>query len=283
MLKITKRNTSRDHFYTIKTVPIMMSFISILALFASLMGIFNQNLYSEVLLTNVITDSLVFGSIIQDIISIPVSVGLLIFSILFIRKPSKKMLIPMLGLTAYLLYGYGLYAIQGQYTSIYMIYLLILGLSLYSFIFGIIELVNNINTVHLPNSFRYSFCIFIAIILLVLFPGWVSRMIPDIASRVPGEVYGVFILDLAIVFPAMAIVAYKVMRRDNKGYLLAGIVMVKVFTLCLSVALGEWLKPLYGFPQDLTMIVIFSILTIISGILSVVYFTRIKYINIEPS
>lgn len=276
----TKLNIDTEYFNITTIVAILMLLISVLALFASTMGIFNQAVYNELLLTGTITKSLVFGSIVQDIISIPASVLLIILSITFIRKHDRKMLIIMLGLTAYFFYGYGLYTIQGQYTSIYLIYLAILGLSIYSLIFGTIGLVGNISHVYLPKSIRYSIGIFIAIILLVLIPAWIGRMTPDIISRVPGEIYGVFILDLSIVFPALAIIAFKVMRGDNKGYLLAGVALVKVFTLCLSVALGEWLKPIYGFPQDLTMILIFSILTIISAILGSLYFARINFTNV---
>lgn len=279
MLHDTKPNLNTEHIKISKIVAISMLLISALALFASTMGIFNKAVYNELLLTGAITESLVFGSIVQDIISIPASVMLIILSTAFIRKPDRKMLIIMLGLTAYFFYGYGLYSIQGQYTSVYLIYLAILGLSIYSLIFGTIGLVINVNHVYLPKSIRYLISIFIAIILLVLIPAWIGRMTPDIISRVPGEIYGVFILDLSIVFPALAIIAFKVIRGDNKGYLLSGVALVKVFTLCLSVALGEWLKPIYGFTQDVTMILIFSVLTIISAILGGLYFARINFTN----
>ena len=281
MTRSTKPNIIGNEYFRMTTiVAILTLLISVLALLASTMGIFNQAIYNELLLTGAITKPLVFGSIVQDIISIPASVLLIILSIAFIRKHDRRMLIIILGLTAYFFYGYGLYTIQGQYTGIYFIYLAILGLSIYSLIFGIIGLVGNMNHVYLPKSICYSIVFFIAIILLVLIPAWIVRMTPDIISRAPGEIYGVFILDLAVVFPALAIIAFKVMRGDNKGYLLAGVALVKVFTLCLSVALGEWLKPIYGFPQDLAMILVFSLLTLISAILSILYFARIYFTNV---
>ena len=52
--------------------------------------------------------------------------------------------------------------------------------------------------------------------------------------------------------------------------------MIKTLTLCLSVALGEVLKPLYGFGQDVGMVIIFTLLTVVSGGLSVVLFSRLK-------
>ena len=266
----------------LKTQPIvistvMMLILSVLAFIASIMGLLKQEIYNEVLLASTITKSLVFGSIVQDIISVPASLLLMILSIFFFRKRSYKIFIAMLGLTAYIFYGYALYSIQGQYTSIYLVYLTILGLSLYSLIFGIFGFSKEINSKFLlPKSLRISIGIFLAIILLVLIPAWIGRMAPDILKRVPGEVYGVFVLDLCIVFPAFAIIVVKLFKENSFGNVLAGIALIKTFTLCISVALGELLKPINGFTQDISMIIIFIALTVISAILSVIYFTKLK-------
>lgn len=249
--------------------------LSVLALFASVYGIFNEAVYHELLITGAITESLILGSIVQDMISIPASLFLIAASVIYIRKNDRKMLIIMLGLTAYIFYGYALYTIQGQYTSIYLVYLVILSLSVYSMIFGMIELLSDIEHIFLPKPVRYFIAVFTFLILLVLIPAWIGIMTPDIIRRSPGEIYGVFVLDLAIIFPALAIIAFKVLKGDGKGYLLSGVAIIKIFTLCLSVALGEWLKPIYGFPKDWSMILIFSVLTAVSAMIGVLYFARI--------
>lgn len=166
----------------LKTQPIvistvMMLILSVLAFIASIMGLLKQEIYNEVLLAGTITKSLVFGSIVQDIISVPASLLLMILSIFFFRKRSYKIFI-----------------------------------------------------------------------------------------------------DLCIVFPAFAIIVVKLFKENSFGNVLAGIALIKTFTLCISVALGELLKPINGFTQDISMIIIFIALTVISAILSVIYFTKLKII-----
>lgn len=102
-------------------------------------------------------------------------------------------------------------------------------------------------------------------------------MTPDVIRRNPNEIYGVFVLDLAMVFPALGIIAHGLIRGNSSYYTLAGIALVKTFTLCLSVALGELIKPLYGFTQDFTMIIIFCVLTAVSAVLGILYYMKIEY------
>jgi hypothetical protein len=264
-----------DHIPGTTTSSFLNLMVAVLAFWASVAGVFKPQIYSELLSSGAITNALIFGSTIQDLISIPASVLLFLVSIAFIKKRKTKTLILMQGLSAYFFYGYGLYAIQGQYTSLYFIYLAILGISIYSLIFGCTGLATKSDEANLPKSVRYSIGVFIAIILVVLVPAWIGRMMPDVINRAPGELYGVFILDLAIVFPALAMIAVQLFRGNKKSVLFAGVALVKTFTLCLSVALGEWLKPVFGFSQDIAMIVIFTLLTVISAVLSMLYFARV--------
>lgn len=250
--------------------------VSLLAFAASGWGILDPGLYQDLLAPGTMTDALVYGSIIQDVISFPAAAVLLVSALLVFRTASRKALIIMLGLAAYFFYGYGLYAIQGQYTRLYLIYLAIVGLTIYGLIYGASGLIQEAPSAHLPRSLRNAVSLFIVLILAILMPAWIARILPDIARRIPGEVYGVFLLDLAVVFPALAIIVFMVMKGRPAGYVLAGPALVKTFTLCLSVALGEWLKPAYGFYPDPAMIVMFSVLTLISALLGILYFARIR-------
>lgn len=122
------------------TNRILTGIIAALALFASVSGVFNTSIYGELLLNGTMSDSLVFGSVVQDIITIPSSLLLLILSVHQIRRKNLKVQILMSGLIAYLFYGYGLYTIQGQYTSLYFIYLAVFGMTFYTLIFNVIYL-----------------------------------------------------------------------------------------------------------------------------------------------
>ncbi|MDP4091343.1 MAG: hypothetical protein Q8930_19020, partial [Bacillota bacterium] len=92
--------------------------MSILILFSCLEGIFNKSIYNDLLSAGTITKYLLSGSRAQDIIFIPLTLVLGFLCILFLKRPGYKILITIIGLCGNFFYGYGLYAMQGQYTKI---------------------------------------------------------------------------------------------------------------------------------------------------------------------
>lgn len=265
-------NTGRSRLTAVLTL-----LVSLLVLFASLEGLTNKNLYQEVVSAGTLTKSLMAGSLSQDIVSIPLSLILALLSFLMIKQPGFRKLIAILGITGNFFYGYGLYVMQGQYTSIYLIYLAIFGLSIYSIILGFISFEPNaLNKWQLPGAMRWSIIIFLIVILSILVPGWLLRISPAIANHKPEGAYAVFILDLCVVFPAFAITVIQLLHRKPFGILLSGISLFKIFTVCLSWAFSQWFVTLYGFKADYSMIIISSSLTVISLVLMVLYLLKLN-------
>lgn len=259
-----------------RLTAVLTIIVSILALYSSLKGVLNQSIYEDLLPVGTITKFLIYGSIAQDIVSIPAAVLLAILSLLFLKNPGYKKLIAILGLTAYLCYGYGLYVMQGQYTSIYLVYLAIFGFSTYSLVAGLTSF-RTIDDYRLPKALRITIGIFLSTILLVLVPVWLIRISPDIAKHIPSDIYGVFVLDLALVFPAFGIIVAQLIRNKPFGNVLAGVALIKTLTICLSVAFGEWYLALNSeFPADFGMITIFSSLTVFSLALIILYFLKLR-------
>ncbi len=251
--------------------------LSLLALYASLMGVLNENLYRDVFLAGVLPEPLIWGSMAQDIISIPLSVALALLSLAFFSRKGYKTLIAILGLAWYFFYAFGLYVMQGQYTDIYVVYLAIFGLSVYGMIFGLLSFeADEVRLYCLPNRLRKAIGIFLIAILMFLGPVWLLRMAPDIARHVPGSTYAVFIMDLTIVFPAFGIIAAQLLRKNPQGNTLAGIALFKGLTLCLAWAFAEWTNPVQGIPVNAGMAAISSTLTLICLILFIPYMIKLK-------
>ena len=251
--------------------------LSVLAMFASLMGLLNRSLYQEVFEVGTISKFLLTGSMAQDIVSIPVGLVLVVLSIVFLRRPGQRTFIAILGLAGYFFYAYGLYAMQGQYTSIYLVYLVIFVLALYSLIFGLTSFEPDGLTVDLlPAMLRKSIIIFLMIILLILVPLWLFLLMADIAKHIPRDTYAVFVLDLGVVFPAFGIIIAQLLRNRPFGNVLAGVALFKILTICLSVAFGEWFQAFYGgFQANYTNIAIFTALTLISVVLIAFYMSHL--------
>jgi len=265
-----------------RVAAIMALILSALALFASLEGILNKNLYNDMIAASMSTKSLLLGAVAQDIISAPLAVILAVLSILFLKQPRIKNLIAIIGLAWYFFYAFGLYVIQGNYTSIYIAYLIIFALSIYSMIWGLLSFeADTVKDYQLPRRLGISIGSFLIFILFVLVPAWLSRMAPDIAAHIPGPTYAVFILDLCVVFPALGQISYMIFRKKSFGFILAGIALTKTATLCLSWSFSHWFSPLYGgleFEVGLTFIS--TLLTIISLALLIPYFLKLKMQNV---
>jgi len=255
-------------------VAYMAMAISLMSFFSAAAGVFNENIYNEVYLSGTITKRLVVGSVAQDCITLPLSVILLILAIRILKAPSENLIIALMGMAGYFFYGYGLYVIQGQYTSLYMIYMIIFALSIYTLIFGLTGFNHKwYGEKCFPKGFRTSVAAFILLILIVLGPLWVFLMLSDIATRFPGETYGVYILDLCIVFPALAVSMARFYKNSAYGTLLAGVGLVKALTVCGSVAFAEWYVAYANFRAfDGFMFGVFSFLTLASLLLLVKYF-----------
>jgi hypothetical protein len=256
----------------------MALIMSVIIIFACLQGIFKESIYNDVLTAGTITKFLLAGSRAQDIIFIPLAIILALISIIFLRHPNYKLLISIVGLCCNFFYGYGLYAMQGQYTSLYLVYLVIFSLSIYSIILGILSFPAEFAAgTFLPKGLRLGISVFLYSIAFMLGLIWVIRISPDIARHIPQDTYGVFVLDLAIVFPAIAITATQLIRRMPYGNIFAGIALMKAFTVCLSWGFGEWYGRIYGVIQgSYDMLMIPTVLTILGLIFFVFYILKLK-------
>lgn len=269
------------NFKTARTSCLLMIAAGLLALAASLIGLVDASLYKAVVDAGNITEFLRIGSLAQDIITIPMSMLLLVLTAMFLQKRSIKVYITMLGLTGFLFYGYALYAMQAQYTSIYILYLAIFGLTIYALVYGLSSFdATLLHNVSLKNSTRIAIAIFLTSVVVVLTPVWLMMLLPTIASHKPADTYGVFVLDLAVVFPALGIVTVMLLRKKAYGNVFAGVVLFKAFTVCLSVAFGEWFV---AHEQRTTPNVgnmgMFGTLTAVSGVLFAMYLRDLKIHN----
>lgn len=262
-----------------KITAIMTLILSVLTLFVALMSVLDESIYKDVLSVGTITKTLLVSSKAQDIIFIPLAILLAFLSVVFLKRPGYKIFITMLGLTGSFFYGYGLYTMQGQYTKLYIIYLVIFGLSIYSMVFGLLCFTPEFTVkTSLPKALRIGISIFLYSIVSMLGMVWILRILPDLARNIASETYAVFVLDLGIVFPAIAIIATKLIRKKPYGNIFAGVALVKTFTVCLSWGFAEWYSRFSGSVQGgYDMLFIPSILTIISLAFFLLYISKLKY------
>jgi hypothetical protein len=106
---------------------------------------------------------------------------------------------------------------------------------------------------------------------------WIIRISSDITRHIPQDTYGVFVLDLGVVFPAITIIATKLIWSKPFANILAGASLMKVFTVCLSWGFGEWYGRFLGSILDgYDMLIIPSALTLISLVFFILYIRKLK-------
>jgi hypothetical protein len=215
------------------------------------------------------------GALAQDIITLPLAalfIGLLVG---YRRRATPKRLLLLIGGLGYFFYAYGLYAIEGYYTLLYPLYLLAVGSALWGIIYGLIELLGRSECgLELSTGIRRAVALFMLLILLVLVPAWLARMLAQVRQHATETAYAVILLDLCIEFPAFAIAAVGLLRRRAYAVPLAGVMLVKAFTVCLSWGFGEWYAIAYAGGRELSLAFIATALTAISIVLLVLYLRR---------
>lgn len=260
-----------------RVTTIMTLLLSAFALFASLQGLLNKSVYNDAISSGSFLKELIIGTFSQDLISVLAAVLLAILSIVYLINKHEKTFIAILGLVGYFLYSYGLFVTGGTYTVLYPIYMIIFIISLYSLIYGLdcfesSELVKY----QLPKALRVSMGIFFIVIILIFSPLWLSQLIPSALKNITPIFYSVFVFDLCLVMPTLGIIAIMLFRNKPFGNILAGIALIKIVTLILSVTIGELSAPLYGIAANYGIIPIYGLIILISLIFSVLYILKYK-------
>jgi hypothetical protein len=269
----------------------LIIFAATLSLVAASWSIIDPQLYAAPLAAGSINNFLLNGSVAQDMLTVPLSSVLLVVSITYLKTGKLRPFIVMLGLATYLFSSYGFYVMQGVYTDAYLLYMAIFGLSVYSLILGLCSIRRQfIPFQPLSASLRIAVAVFLAAILLVVGPVWIILLLPAVAAHLPGNTYSVFVFDLTIIFPALAAIIYLLFRSKPLGSVLAGVALVKAFTLCLSLSFGEFYGPsTHDLAINAANLGIFATLTALSAVLLLTYFfqasfgeSRIRQVNTRP-
>ena len=81
--------------------------------------------------------------------------------------------------------------------------------------------------------------------------------------------------NLIIVLPAFAITAVKLFREAAVGDLLAGLLLIKFVSLCVSITLGQAFRAVAGLPVESELLVIFVVLGLTGLIFTALYFRNL--------
>lgn len=210
--------------------------------------------------------------------------ALSVSAVLAYRGSDRAHLVWM-GVLIYLVYTYAIYALQVRFNSLFLVYVALLGLSLYALIWGLATT----NLAALRSRFTEqtpvrSVSVFLGTLAALFYLVWLGEVVPALlAGSVPPSVAqagmptsAVHVLDLAWILPAMALTALLLWRGRDLGYALAGALLAFVPLMTLAIGAMMVAMPFFGQPVALGMAGVFGAVAVVSAGMLVWYLRSIE-------
>jgi hypothetical protein len=187
----------------------------------------------------------------QDIVNVFLIFPALLISVRYIKLGSVRGLLVWLGLLIYMAYSYVLYAFFIHFGPLFLIYIAVLGLSFYTLIGSLLELVSSKFDVRLKvvcpkwigGFLTVNAGLFTLLWLIEILPALISGETPKSANEVGIWLNPVHVMDLAFLLPAMLMTGILVWKGKPMGNLLA--VPIMVFSVCMATAIISMMVALY--------------------------------------
>ncbi|MBN1154246.1 hypothetical protein JXB12_04925 [candidate division KSB1 bacterium] len=230
-------------------------------------------------------DSMAAQGVGQDMVNLFLVVPILVISSLYLLKQSKIAAFIHAGTVFYVLYSFVIYSLGIHFNSLFLLYCLTLGLSLYTFILSMYQLtgmnVMNWHDAKIPEKYMGTYLIFIAALFYALWlqeiiPAHLNNMIPKSVSDYNLLVNPVHVMDLSIVLPALVITAILLFKKQRLGYILTPILFVFIVILTIALAGMVLMLKVRGVSEDISLIFIFTILAIISMSFLINFLNKIR-------
>lgn len=221
----------------------------------------------------------------QDIVDLFFVVPILLLTLALMHKNNRTAYFIFSGTVFYILYSFFIYSFGVHFNNLFLMYCITLGISFFVFILMIIEL----NNMEVENWFSEkipvrTIGIYFIIIAAMFYLLWLKDIVPAIINNtIPRDVREyhllvnpVHVLDISFALPGLVITAVLLIKKQRIGIIFAPVFLV--FTLILAIALIGMviMLNLEGISEDVSVVIIFSILAIISSIILFKFLTCIK-------
>ena len=212
-----------------------------------------------------------------DLVTLCVAVPLLALTTTALGTGSIRARLLWLGALGYLAYAYGMYALGVRWNPLFLAYVALFGLAVFTLIDGLVE--TNATVVRaglagrVPVRSVAAYLIAIAVMVGAL---WLVEEIRALAAgTVPPSVAQfetptniVHVFDLGLLLPAMVIAAVMLLRDRPWGYVLAGMLLVKATTIGLWVVVMIWFSARQGLAAPGAYTAFFVLLTAVGAMLA---------------
>ncbi|WP_242943871.1 hypothetical protein [Clostridium homopropionicum] len=213
----------------------------------------------------------------SDFVTLIIGIPMLLISLYFSNRNSFRAKILLTGTLGYFLYTYMSYVFLWMYNRLFIVYVILMALSLYAFILLMmsfdIEKISTHFKKKLPVRLLGGFQIFIACAIGLLWLGKIATSIFEGAVPVGLEHYTTLVIqgmDLGIVVPTALLSGILLISRKPFGYLLSSVIIIKGITMLTAISAMIINMALHSVEMNLAEVIIFplfNLLAIISLVL----------------
>jgi hypothetical protein len=152
----------------------------------------------------------------------------------------------LVGVLVYLVYTYVVAAFDVKFNSFFLVYVALLGCSLYALVGGLATVnMAEIKACFTEKTPAKPISIYLAVLAVLFYFLWLSEIFPALmAGKIPQSILdngtptsAIHVLDMAWILPAFSITAVSLWRKQALGYTLAG-VPLSYSVLLISAILG---------------------------------------------
>ncbi|MCC7551345.1 MAG: hypothetical protein KO316_07670 [Methanobacterium sp.] len=251
--------------------------IAFLALIATLAGLFWKELYQHDTISGA---AQMMG---QDLVTLGICIPILLGTLYLIRKDSLRGKLIWMGTIFYFLYSYASMAFLTSYNQLFLVYVAIFSLSLYTLLGELLSLdIRSIKKSFTPGVIQKITAIFLVIIGLMLAGMWLKMIVSSLLTGVAPstlETYTTLViqaLDLGVVVPAALITGLLLFKGKEWGYALASILLMKVSLLGSAILSMIYFMVQNGVNIEVGQAMFFIIVTVLGIIITVAFYSRIK-------
>lgn len=221
----------------------------------------------------------------QDLISLTIVLPALIVTAILANRGSTGASLIWLGVLVYLVYSYVIAAFDVKFNPVFLVYVALLGCSLYALIGGLVTAdMNGIKACFTQKAPIRTVSLYLLVMAALFYLLWLSEIVPAILTgKTPQSLRdngtptnAVHVLDMAWILPAFAITAISLWRKQALGYTLAGALLSYVVLLVAAILSMVVFMIRDGHPVAVPQIAIFGTIFMISLGLLIWYLRRLK-------
>lgn len=266
----------------VMNMKLFISTLVIAALIAvtSIYGLHNSNAYI------LETANWAAQSRAQDLINLFIVVPILLVSAILAYKKSLAAYLIWLGNLAFIIYSFILYVFFVHFNAMFLLYSAILGATVYLLIYSLVSVDLEKIKASIPLSAKLIKIISIFMTALggLFYLVWLKDIIPSLlGSKVPNSITeaglvtnGVYVIDIAILLPALILSGYYLRKNKAIGYVLTGMLLPFSLIMMISIAFIIYYLGIKGLPTDSNVLSVFGFLSLLTLIITVLYYNNIK-------